>query len=157
MKKKSILISLCILLLLTYQLVAVIKPINVAEGEVEINNTDLMKKEVKNVIEDLKMADEINAVISDKLYLKQQRIDSWSQSEIEYEINLYNDIHRRGTRFRILINENVRPSTRFAYRSRVDVFNYHKITNIFNTDFSVSLSAEQVKEILLILKKYNSY
>lgn len=157
MKKRVILITVLTMLILAYNLVAVITPMDAVRVEIQVYDTDLLKEERKVAVSDLNIVQDINDVLTRRIYYKQPLINTWSGSEVEYKINIYNGVFHRDGVYRILINENEISKTRYAYRSRLDVLEHRSLFNIFKGDFSVRLSTEQVEDILLILKKYEQY
>jgi len=138
------------------RLIISIQPISSSDVEIRINSTDLNKSEREQIITSITFVTELNEILSNKLYYKQRIIDTWSRSEIEYEINIYEYTDKYNIRFRLLINENEKTDTRTAYQSRLDVIHTNKNSSIFNDEYSINLNEEQVNSILTMIKKYTS-
>jgi len=155
--KKKIIVIFCIIVMFTLsRLIISIQPISSSDVEIRINSTDLNKSEREQIITSITFVTELNEILSNKLYYKQRIIDTWSRSEIEYEINIYEYTDKYNIRFRLLINENEKTDTRTAYQSRLDVIHTNKNSSIFNDEYSINLNEEQVNSILTMIKKYTS-
>jgi len=157
MNKKTMVILFVILLFTLSRFITTISPISSSEIEININNTDLNKTENEQTISNAALITEINEILSNKIYYKQPLINTWSRSEIEYEINIYEYTDKHNIRFRLLINENEKENTRTAYQSRLDVMRTNKSLSVLSNEFSVNLDEEQVKSILTILQNYHQY
>jgi len=157
LKNKIFVIGLALTVFGLFNFVAVIEPIDATLIEISRNSTDLLKLEKEATSTDSDMIQELNNVLISKCYYKQPLIKTWSGSEVEYIIEMNKSVFHRDRKYRILINENPVPTTRYAYRSRLDVIEYRSSNKIFKRDYSVILSNEQADQILKILKEYGHY
>jgi hypothetical protein len=101
------------------------------------------------------ISSDILECIGERFYFRQRLIDSWSTSEINYELNFYSNNEDALIRYRILINDNETSETRLAYRSRVDVIVY---SEYFwkRSSYSLDLNDEQIAEIIRYIEKIDT-
>jgi len=158
MKKRKLFIMLLIILILIVflSLFTFAKTINAEYINLRINSAEFDGNDQVFEFENVKMMDDINNVISGKLYYKQPFIQFWSRREINYEINLYEYSTNKMVRYRILINENEDEHTLTGYKSRVDVIVGNHRFDFLDDEYSLRLSTNQTDQILEILKKYQN-
>ena len=152
MKKIILMIPLIIIILISFT-VAWVTEIDAKSVKVSINTLEGSESIVVHV-EETELIQVINSIITDKIYYNQRFINSYSQNEIDYELDMIEfDEKRFITKwYRILLN--VDESTRVSNRSRIDIMDLGSGYTDFSKSKSLLLTAEQSETLIRNIKKY---
>lgn len=126
-------------------------------SEIVTESANIKKNDLENsesfVVENVKLVQTINSIITGRIYYNQPLIKSYSQNEIDYELNMYEfDENRVMTKwYRILLNSD--KSTSISNRSRVDILDLRSGYSDYTKGKSLLLSPEQSKKLILCIEE----
>lgn len=149
MKKSILIILLLIIVLMSFVFTGI--------SEIVTESANIKKNDLENsesfVVENVKLVQTINSIITGRIYYNQPLIKSYSQNEIDYELNMYEfDENRVMTKwYRILLNSD--KSTSISNRSRVDILDLRSGYSDYTKGKSLLLSPEQSKKLILCIEE----
>ncbi|HAS74796.1 MAG TPA: hypothetical protein DCS67_11690 [Clostridiales bacterium UBA8960] len=149
--KKTVLIIPLIIIVLIFYLVAGVTEIQTNSVKIRVNN---LEGSETFVIEDTDLIQVINSIITSKIYYNQRFISSYSQNDIDFELDMFEfDENRVMTKwYRILLN--VDESTRISSRSRIDIMDLRSGYTDFSKSKSFLLTLEQSEKLVQSIEEF---
>lgn len=148
-----VIVPLVIILGILFSIFTRISYIDAQTIEIRLNSSDSTENKVID-IQDSKLIEKINSIITARTYYNQPYINSFSRDEIDYELDLreFNDNGKMTKNYKILLNKDKAINT--ANHSRIDIM-YLTSENYDNSKSkSILLSIEQSKKIIELIEPF---